>query len=205
VRIYLAGVRDPRAKRVCSELGVRNYLLSFANQRAFGQNSDVLENPECRVMVDSGAFSVWNTGRKIDVKKYADFAHKLMAHARCELIFVNLDVIPGRKNAPASSYERDISSEQSFKNWEYLRAQGVPSMGVFHQHERFYWLDELKKHSGYIGISPANDVSMKKRDIWLSEVFRWIGLAVRTHGFGVTAGRLLLKYPFFSKQRDDSE
>ena len=93
MRIYLAGVRDPRAKRVCSELGVRNYLLSFANQRAFGQNSDVLENPECRVMVDSGAFSVWNTGRKIDVKKYADFAHKLMAHARCELIFVNLDVI----------------------------------------------------------------------------------------------------------------
>ena len=82
--IYLAGVRDPRAKRVCSELGVRNYLLSFANQRAFGQNSDVLENPECRVMVDSGAFSVWNTGRKIDVKKYADFAHKLMERTRCE-------------------------------------------------------------------------------------------------------------------------
>jgi len=39
---------------------------------------------------------------------------------------------------------------------------------------------------------------MKKRDFWLSEVFRWIGLSVRTHGFGVTAGRLLLKYPFFS-------
>ena len=113
VRIYLAGVRDPRAKRVCAELGVRNYLLSFANQRAFGQNSDVLENPECRVMVDSGAFSVWNTGRKIDVKKYADFAHKLMARARCELIFVNLDVIPGRKNAPASSYELAISSEHN--------------------------------------------------------------------------------------------
>jgi hypothetical protein len=100
VRIYLAGVRDPRAKRVCADLGVRNYLLSFANQRAFDQNSDVLENPECRVMVDSGAFSVWNTGRKIDVRKYADFAQKLMACARCELIFVNLDVIPGRKNAP---------------------------------------------------------------------------------------------------------
>jgi hypothetical protein len=87
VRIYLAGVRDPRAKRVCAELGVRNYLLSFSlKQRAFDQNSDVLENPECRVMVDSGAFSVWNTGRKIDVKKYADFAHKLMARARCELL-----------------------------------------------------------------------------------------------------------------------
>jgi hypothetical protein len=176
VRIYLAGVRDPRAKRVCAELGVRNYLLSFGNQRAFEQSSDALENTDCRVMVDSGGFSVWNTGRKIDVKKYADFAQKLMARARCELIFVNLDVIPGLKNAPASSYERHISSEQSFRNWEYLRAQGVPSMGVFHRHERFYWLDELKKHSGHIGISPANDVSMKKRDIWLSEMFRWIGL-----------------------------
>ena len=132
MRIYFAGVRDPRAKRVCAELGVRNYLLSFGNQRPFEQSSDALENPDCRVMVDSGAFSVWNTGRKIDVKKYADFAQKLMARARCELIFVNLDVIPGRKNAPASSYERHISSEQSFRNWEYLRAQGVPSMGVFH-------------------------------------------------------------------------
>jgi hypothetical protein len=87
VHIYLAGVRDPRAKRVCAQLGVRNYLLSFSlKQRAFDQNSDVLENPQCRVMVDSGAFSVWNTGRKIDVKKYADFAHKLMARARCELL-----------------------------------------------------------------------------------------------------------------------
>ena len=82
MRIYLAGVRDPRAKRVCSELGVRNYLLSFANQRAFGQNSDVLENPECRVMVDSGAFSVWNTGRKIDVKKYEDFAFSFLDDLR---------------------------------------------------------------------------------------------------------------------------
>ena len=34
MRIYLAGVRDLRAKRVCSELGMRNYLLSFAfNER----------------------------------------------------------------------------------------------------------------------------------------------------------------------------
>ena len=199
MRIYLAGVRDSRAKRVCSELGVRNYLLSFSlGQRAFDQNSDVLDNPECRLMVDSGAFSVWNSGRKIDIKKYADFAHKLMARARCELIFVNLDDIPGRKNAPVTSHQRDISSEQSFRNWEYLRAQGVPSMGVFHQHERFYWLDELKKHSGYIGISPANDVSVEKRDGWLSQVFQWIGLSVKTHGFGLTASRLLRKYPFFS-------
>jgi hypothetical protein len=49
VRIYLAGVRDPRAKRVCAELGVRNYLLSFANQRAFDQNSAVLAlEADCR-------------------------------------------------------------------------------------------------------------------------------------------------------------
>jgi DNA-binding transcriptional ArsR family regulator len=199
VRIYFASVHDPRAKRVCSELGVRNYLLSFAlKEQAFDQNSDVLENPECRVMVDSGAFSVWSTDRKIDVRRYADFAHKLMARAKCDLTFVNLDVIPGRKNAPPNSYERDISAEQSFRNWEYLRAQGVPAMGVFHQYERFYWLDELKKHSDYIGISPANDVSVEKRDLWLSQVFQWIEFSVKTHGFGVTAGPLLLKYPFFS-------
>jgi hypothetical protein len=121
-----------------------------------------------------------------------------MARARCELIFVNLDVIPGRKNAPASSYERDISSEQSFKNWEYLRTQGVRTMGVFHQHERFYWLDELKKHSGYIGFSPANDVSVDQRDRWLDQVFHRLGRSVKTHGFAVTATQLLLKYPFFS-------
>jgi hypothetical protein len=139
---------------------VRNYLLSFSlKQRAFDRNSDVLENPECRVMVDSGAFSVWNAGKRIDVKRYADFAQELMARARCELIFVNLDLIPGRKNVTPSSYERDVSAEQSFRNWEYLQTQGVPTMPVFHQHERFYWLDELKKHSEYIGISPANDVS----------------------------------------------
>jgi hypothetical protein len=71
VRIYLAGVRDPRAKRVCSDLGVRNYLLSFADQRAFDQNSDVLENPQCRVIVDSGASDV--TAPDSDPSSYCYF------------------------------------------------------------------------------------------------------------------------------------
>ena len=72
---------------------------------------------------------------------------------------------------------------------------------VFHQHERFYWLDEFRKHSDYIGISPANDVSVDKRDIWLSQVFSRIGYSVKTHGFGVTAAQLLLKWAFFSVEQ----
>lgn len=199
MRIYLASVLDPRAKRACSALGVKNYLLSFAmGRRAFERNSDILDDPQCRVIVDSGAFSAWNKGQKIDIGKYAEFANSLRQNVRCELTFANLDVIPGHKGTPPTGHERDVSAERSFKNWEYLCQQGVKTMNVFHQHERFYWLDEFRKHSDYIGISPANDVSVDKRDIWLSQVFSRIGYSVKTHGFGVTAAQLLLKWAFFS-------
>lgn len=190
MRIYFASVVDPRAKRACSALGVKNYLLGFAlGKRAFDWNSDILENPECRVIVDSGAFSAWNNGKRIDVKKYADFAGCLRERAKCELIFVNLDVIPGRKGTRPIEYERDISAEKSFKNWEWLHKQGIRIMNVFHQHERFYWLDEFRKHSNHIGVSPANDVSVEGRDAWLRQVFQWIGCSVRTHALALRQDR----------------
>ncbi len=99
--------------------------------------------------MDSGAFSAWSKRKRIEINEYADFANALRERARCELIFVNLDVIPGCRGTRPTERERDISAEQSFKNWEYLQKQGVRTINVFHQHEQFYWLDEFQKHSNY--------------------------------------------------------
>ena len=77
---------------------------------------------------------------------------------------------------------------------------------VFHMHENFKYLKQILDYRfedgrkiQYIGISPANDSSVKNKDKWLSEVYSFIERSsnpeVKTHLFGMTSFDLLLKYP----------
>jgi hypothetical protein len=149
------------------------------------------------LILDSGAFSVWNNGASIDLDAYIEFCAKY-PHVS---YYVNLDVIPGLPNQkrtlnPASVDESCKKGWDNFKQMsKHLPADKV--IPVYHQNDDVKWLKRyLKEGVKYIGISPANDRTTKQKMKWLKEVEKTIGLGggelkVKTHGFAVTSFDLM--------------
>lgn len=199
MHVYFAA-QSKDFKLLTSE-NVNNILTSFAFCKS---PQKILESfngvfPE-RLIIDSGAFSVWTKGEVIDIDKYANFCQELkkILPKEIDLNIVNLDVLPGRFGQRPTTEQRELSAEAGWANMLYLEGKGLKVIHVFHQHEDFKWLDKLREHSDYIGISPANDVSMKEKMNWLNKVFGVLRDTKKAHGFAVTSDVQLTKYPFYS-------
>lgn len=162
-------------------------------------------------ILDSGAFSVWNNGGHIDLFSYMLFAKRLREALppECELNVVNLDVLPGKVGERPTDEQREQSAIAGWENMLELEKEGLKVIHVYHQHEKIEWLDKLIKYQmekgelPYIGISPANDVSMPEKlhfmDSCYAHIHKTVGLdKVRTHGFAVTSPEQLYRYPLFS-------
>tara|TARA_R100001143_G_scaffold58341_1_gene56170 strand:+ start:151 stop:1218 length:1068 start_codon:yes stop_codon:yes gene_type:complete len=156
---------------------------------------------EVDIILDSGAYSAWNSGDVITVEEYGTF---LEANRDSFKHCVNLDVIPGVRNKKPTPAEVDASAAAGWENLKRLEDRGFDPIPVFHQGEEFTWLEKmLKEGYEYIGISPANDRSTPEKRAWLDFVFTLItdddGVpVVKTHGFGMTAIPLVYRYPWYS-------
>lgn len=154
-----------------------------------------------KLMLDSGAFSAWKQKDTIDLGAYIEFIHK---HKSMLDTVVNLDVIPGVAGQQPSAAVVEESAAKGLKNLKKLKAEGIDAMPVFHQGERFYWLEAmLDLGCDYIGLSPRKDRTTKQKRMWLESAFAYLcgkrGYPeVRTHAFGETSASILLNYPWYS-------
>jgi hypothetical protein len=173
-------------KEVFDELGVENYLLSYA------VDGKHCKNFKGNIIIDSGAFTVWNSGKgEINIKDYANFIKGLPE----EYEFINLDVIP---KTGSSEYELDQACEASYENFLFLKESQPHIMPVFHYGDDFKWLTRYLQDASYIGISPANDTSEFTKRKWLDEVYSRIQFKVKTHALGYSSLNGMLRYPFYS-------
>lgn len=125
------------------------------------------------LMLDSGAFSVWNTGDVLDIEEYIEFCHE---YGHLFETIVSLDAIPGKPAAPSDrqqKYQKDPeklkkalarwnnmpelshedAAEQSFRNWIRMKEAGIDAMPVFHRGEDSGLLQRyLDAGADYIGI-----------------------------------------------------
>jgi hypothetical protein len=156
------------------------------------------------LLLDSGAFSVWNRGRTIDLEQYIEFCKTEPAS-----FYVNLDVIPGE---PGKVHTRnnatiDRACQQGWDNYREMRRhlpveQLVP---VFHQDDDPKWIDRyLEDGVTYLGVSPGNDRTTPGKLTWMMRDVkpRLCGPdgnpVIRTHGFAVTSYRLMKAWHWFS-------
>ena len=200
MKLFLASAASSATYKRCWESEeTRRFLFSFANFRAlFEENRHLYEDPRNEIIVDSGAFTAWTLGRRIDLAEYVRFCFRVLENSSARVTFINLDVIPGRFRRPPTAQEREESAAVGWRNFETMRAVGLPVIHVFHQHEGFDWLRRIVDAGGVVGISPANDVSVPERELWLRKVYHSIGVGVRTHAFGVTTVSLMERFPFYS-------
>lgn len=182
----------------------QNFLFSYAFIKNPRKLIELLGDPlPRRIILDSGAFSVWTNGGTVSLTDYGKFATEIqeLLPGTTELNIVNLDVLPGKWGLVPSKEEIADSAEKGWQNMLYLESLGLKVIHVYHQHEDFAVLDRLRGHSDYIGVSPANDVSMKEKLAWMDKVYERLDVKntkIKTHGFAVTGHKQLYNYPFYS-------
>lgn len=202
MRIFFAGVAKQYEDAFVA-LGVKNYLSSFENQK----NTDFAATiaSRCRpgnaFLLDSGAFSVWRSGRHIDLKEYIAYAKDFIArnHGLIDHIYiVNLDAIPGEQGTKPTKKDVEEAARQGWDNMIQMEKTGLTPLHIFHQGERFEWLERIAGRHQYIGISPNNDASLKSKFNWMKKVFSMVRARNMTHGFAVTARKLMQSFPWYS-------
>lgn len=175
-------------RKTLQKMGATSYLLSFAVD---AKSCHKFDAPENDVIIDSGAFTVWNKGGSIDIDEYINFCKTKPG----DWSFINLDVIP---KTGSSSKDIELCCEQSFENYLYLRSKLSNVLPVYHYGDNPKWLDKYIDHTDYVGISPANDTHENVKREFLKKCFKVTGKTVKTHGLGYSSLDGMLMFPFYS-------
>lgn len=158
------------------EIPELNLLVSFVYLQEFSGRR--YTNRFGKMMLDSGAFSAWKSGKVIDMAA-------LVAETRNPRWdeSVTLDVIG---NGPAS-----------LDNALRMKAMGSPAYPVFHYGESWDILDRYREEFWKVGLSCRFGEPSSASYKWIAECFRraW---PYRFHSFGWVAPDLLKSYPFHS-------
>lgn len=190
------------------KIGVRKHLVTYfakpdVEMRSWEKFAKDCPDDDFFLILDSGAFSAWNSGVEINIDNLIEYMHKWKD---VYTIAANLDKIPGERRKAPTKDDVHIAAEVGWKNSKYILSKGVPQdklMPIFHQGEDFRWL-KLMVDEGYqyIGISPSNDYSTEQRMFWLDEVYEYLTKQnrwyIKTHGYGATSQRLMKTYPWFT-------
>lgn len=161
-----------------------------------------------KLFIDSGAFSAHTKGKNLDVDEYINYVNTLDDYIH---IFAQVDHIPGKFRQPKTPEQLAEAPKLSWDNYLYMKDKVKSKhklLPIFHQGEDFKWLINMLEftdsdgHIPYIGISPANDLSTNKKEVFIEKCFNIIEKSsnpnVKTHAFGMTSLNVLERYPFYS-------
>jgi hypothetical protein len=205
VRIY-AALADTRQCRNSVAVGYKNILVSFAldpGHRYFAHFDYPL-----RRMLDSGAHSVWSSGKTMDLNEYITWVREEVESTTDPTRVVSLDVIPGERGRIATPKERALAVGKSVENAELLRAEGFRVIEVFHLYEPIgVWeaMIERRRDGEVLGLAglgqPYTGRQIKQAHgdaafSVLKSMCGWDALPP-VHGFGV-ASTLTTRYPLAS-------
>jgi hypothetical protein len=138
--------------------------------------------------LDSGAYSAFTQGKEIRIDDYAAFIHEVQGQVS---VAASLDVIG--------------DAEASFTAYLTLLDKGCPVIPVFHIGDDFKYLDEyLAMDVTYLALGGMVGKQSSILREWLDKVWgKWLTDAAgkpitKVHGFGLTVGHLLERYPWYT-------
>lgn len=184
LKLYLAGGEDKAWEQAAIKGGAKNSLYSYLYLKA--QNGNQVDNfitsLKRNIFLDSGAYSAFTKGIKIDIDEYIEFIKK---HEKILTTYACLDVIG---NAKATKI-----------NQEYMESKGLNPLPCFHYNEDWYYLKDMVIRYKYIALGGMVPLSRNKNKLisFLSKCFSIIGNK-KVHGFGITNLDLLKTFPFYS-------
>jgi hypothetical protein len=199
VRIHLAGHSATPEMENTLKPDHDNHLTTYSDQsETVNTVNDSVNRVDLRprVIIDSGAFTAWSTGKAIDPRDYAEWAldfDKRWRHKMTSLEFMNLDVI-GDQDA-------------SWVNQSILEGLGMKPLPIITYGVNLDHLDRALENYDYIalgGLVPHR-CDKKKLQRWLDACFARVmayrkktGILRRVHLLGITTEWVLNRYPCYS-------
>jgi queuine/archaeosine tRNA-ribosyltransferase len=156
-------------------------LYSFYSEARAPHVWNKRTNRKC--FLDSGAFGALSLGRQINIDEYIEY---IKDNDNLFELYTTLDVI--------GDYER------TNLNTDYMEKRGLRPLPVYHVGSPQAELERLIDRYDYIALGGLVALSSKRSNLisWLDYCYAIIKDRIKIHGFGVTAYRLLERYPFYS-------
>lgn len=140
-----------------------------------------------KVFLDSGAFSAFTKGVKVDIKAY------------CRYVQENIDIID-----VASVLDSIGDPQGTYENQCTMERLGVRPLPCFHYGEDERYLEYYIKNYEYITLGGMVPISTPQLKYWLDrlwEKYLTDGSGrprLKVHGFGLTTLTLMERYPWYS-------
>lgn len=190
----------------------KNFLVSFAvGKSTLNKTLELYSKNQAKskFFIDSGAFTTWTKGKKVDVDKYIEF---LNANDSQLTIFGQVDDIPGKPGYVASWEDRQIACKNTIENYKYMIERLVSPekcLYTFHCHNNFKYLEEFlnKEHfikgkpfkPTYMALGGMGNTSKEERIRFIDKAFQIIKSSknpnIKVHLFGITSFDLLQYFP----------
>ncbi len=124
------------------------------------QYVDQMRNDSAQIFLDSGAFSAFTLGVKLEVKDY------------CEYIYRNQDIIRKEDGIVMASVLDGIGDPlQTWRNQLEMEARGVKPLPCFHCGEDEKYLEWYIQNYDYITLGGLVGSSTKQLSIWLDRIW----------------------------------
>lgn len=172
--------------------GDGNLLESFhyiGRQRSV----DMIRADGRKVFLDSGAFSMWSLGAKVDIAAYCDYIKR------------NDDIIRHDDDAILASVMDAIGDALgTYQNQLAMEAMGVRPLPCFHFGEDVRYLEHYVANYSYITLGGMVAQSTWQLKLWLDDIWEKYLTdgsgrpKVKVHGFGLTTPELMRRYPWYS-------
>jgi len=142
------------------------------------------------LFLDSGAYSAWSKGIKIDIDEYISFIKKNQEWID---VYACLDVIG--------------DPEQTYKNQKYMESKGLHPIITFHHREPYDWLRKYVDEYSFIALGGVAKIARgTERGVLRQHFDNCFGIIcgddgmpkVKVHGFGMTSLDLIIRYPWYS-------
>lgn len=172
------------------EKGMRNSCENFLESFHYIKSQryvDKIRRDGLKVFLDSGAFSAFSLGEKIDLGAYCDYIHR------------NADIIEFPSVLDAIG-----DYKGTYWNQTEMERRGVRPLPCFHYGEPVEVLEHYVANYDYITIGGMVPISTPQLLIWLDRM--WADHLthsdgtpkVKVHGFGLTSLPLMFRYPWYS-------
>jgi hypothetical protein len=195
MNVFLAGHSATNSTEIVRK-DHENHLTTFANQQEVSNKFDTCVNDRLlpRILIDSGAFTAFTTGKVIKLEEYGEWALNFKKQWESKvrsLEFFNLDVIG--------------SQEKSNINLHRLEKMGLQTIPIFTYKADIKHLEYYLRNYEYIGLGGLVGRPAKEIQQWLDYCFKYIikykketGILRKIHLLGVTKQEFLERYPCYS-------
>jgi hypothetical protein len=175
--VYFGGVDRPSFIKDLKDSGATHIIISYAYPPypALWQR---IKESGFKVLLDSGAFTMWRRGKHIDLDSYCGYIAK---HDVDEYVVLDDPECP----------------DTTILNLLLMEAKGLKPMPVFSFGAPWYQLDWLAARYSRIGLGGCVPRSIAEIKTWLTEVYRRHP-GKQYHLFGITRMEILMRFPLAS-------